>query len=177
MKQPVALLAFCLLASQVHSQTPQPSPAQQSNAFFVQGQTAEKAGDPVAAETAYRNALKVNPGNANARNSLGLLKINAASIAARGREAKFGAVMIPEFHLDEATLQESLDALTAIIGKQGKDAAVPNFVIDDPGKKFGDRKISMHLKGIPAKAVMKYLAEQTGAKVRYDEHAIVISPK
>jgi hypothetical protein len=30
---------------------------------------------------------------------------------------------------------------------------------------------------MPSKAVMKYLMDQSGAKARFDEHAIVIAPK
>jgi hypothetical protein len=30
---------------------------------------------------------------------------------------------------------------------------------------------------MPARALLKYLTDQTGAKVRYDEHAVVISPR
>jgi len=47
---------------------------------------AEKAGDPVAARNAYAAALKANPNHAHARYALNQVKINAASIAARGRE-------------------------------------------------------------------------------------------
>jgi hypothetical protein len=30
---------------------------------------------------------------------------------------------------------------------------------------------------MPSRAVMKYILDQSGAKARYDEHAIVIVPK
>ena len=82
--------------------------------------------------------------------------------------------MIPVFQLDQATLQEAIDALGTIIIKQSKDEVTPNFVIEDPKKVLADQKISLNLKNMPAKAVMKYLTDQTGTKVRYDEHAVVI---
>ena len=44
-------------------------------------------------------------------------------------------------------------------------------------KGLAAEKISLNLKNMPAKAVLKYLTDQTGAKVRYDEHAVVISPR
>ena len=153
------------------------SPAQQAAAFYKQGQDAEKAGDPVAAKTAYANALKADPSNANARYSLGQLKINSASIAAKGREAKFGAVMIPAFQIEEATLQEALDALAIMVEKESKKEVTPNFVIDDPNKALSNRKLTLNLKNMPAKAVLKYLTDQSNTKVRYDEHAVVISAR
>ena len=51
----------------------------------------------MAAGKLYTEALKLDPKNANARFSLGQLKLNSGSIAAKGREAKFGAVVIPAF--------------------------------------------------------------------------------
>jgi hypothetical protein len=50
-------------------------------------------------------------------------------------------------------------------------------VIEDPKGLFADRKITLNLKNMPARAVMKYITDQTGAKVRYDEHAVVIAPR
>ena len=163
-----------VLVSMASAQTPAPAPS--ADAFYRQGQAAEKAGDPAAAQKAYLEALKLDPGHANARYSLGQLKLTAGSIAAKGHEAKFGAVMIPEFRLDAASLQESLDALRIIIEKQTKQEMTPNFIIQDPKNLLAAAKITLNLKKLPAKGVMQYLMEQAGAKARYDEHAIVITP-
>ncbi len=173
MSKIIPILIAGTLVSQVFAQ----SPAQQSEAFYKQGQAAEKAGDPATAQELYTNALRTNPKNANARYSLGQLKINSAGIAAKGREAKFGAVMIPVYQLDAASLQEALEGLSLIIEKQSKEEVTPNFVIEDPKGIFADRKITLNLKNMPARAVMKYITDQTGAKVRYDEHAVVIAPR
>lgn len=175
-KIPSLIVAAALIA-QVSAQPPVQTPAPTAEALYRQGQAAEKAGDPAAAQKAYSAALKANPNHANARYSLGQLKITSGAIAAKGREAKFGAVMIPEFKLDAATLQESLDALRIFVEKQSKDQVTPNFVIQDPKNQFAATKITLNLKLMPAKAVLQYLLEQSGAKARFDEHAIVISPK
>ncbi|MEX1114450.1 MAG: tetratricopeptide repeat protein [Akkermansiaceae bacterium] len=173
MSKIIPLLIAGTLISQAFAQ----SPAQQSEALYKQGQAAENAGDPTTAQEHYANALRTNPKNANALYSLGQLKINSASIAAKGREAKFGSVMIPIYQLDAASLQEALEGLNIIIEKQSKEEVTPNFVIEDPKGLFADRKITLNLKNMPTRAVMKYITDQTGAKVRYDEHAVVIVPK
>lgn len=173
MKPILSLIVVATLVSQAFAQTP----PQQADALYRQGLAAEKAGDPVAARQAYEAALKANPGHANARYSLGQLKLNSGTIAAKGREAKFGAVMIPEYRLDAANLQESLDALRVIVEKQSKQQVTPNFVIQDPKNELAAAKITLNLKNLPARGVIQYLMEQSGAKVRYDEHAIVITPK
>lgn len=153
------------------------SPAQTADAWYKKGQAAEKAGDPAAAKTAYTKALQADPRHAHARYSLGQLKLNSNAIAAKGREAKFGAVMVPVFQISEASLQESLEALAAIVTKESNDEVAPNFIVQDPGGELGQRKISLSLKSMPAGGILKYMLDQAGAKPRYDEHAIVILPK
>ena len=173
MSKIITFVVACTLVSQAFAETPAPA-APTADSAYQSGVAAEKAGDPVAAGKFYSQALKLNPNHANARYSLGQLKINAPAIAAKAREEKFGAVMIPAFQLDQATLQEAITALGLIIEKESKEQVTPNFVIEDPKQKLADQKISLNLKNMPAKAVLKYLTDQTGAKVRYDEHAVVV---
>lgn len=153
------------------------TPSQQADALYRQGLAAEQAGDPVAAQKALSDALKLNPKHANARYQLGQVKLNSASIAARGREAKFGSVMIPEFRLDDASLHEALEALRILIGRESKEKITPNFVIQDPKGELATAKIALNLKNMPSRAVMQYVLDMAGAKARHDEYAVVISPR
>jgi tetratricopeptide (TPR) repeat protein len=166
------LAAFLILVSPIHAQTPAPT----AEAYYQQGQAAEKAGDPAAAKDFYQKALKLDPKNANAIYSIGQLKLTAGSIATKGREAKFGTVMIPAFQLDAANLRDALDALSSIMEKQSKEEVSPNFVIVDPKGLLESKKITLNVKGVTSQAALKYVMDQTGAKARYDEHAVVISP-
>lgn len=177
MKKILSIAIAAALIPQAFAQAPAASPARQADAFYRQGLAAEKAGDPVTAQKAYAAALQANPNHANARFSLGQLKLNSASIATKGREAKFGAVMIPEFKLDDATLQEALEALRLIIEKESKNEVTPNFIIQDSKNEITAAKISLNLKAMPAKAVLQYLMDQAGAKAQFDEHAVVIRPR
>lgn len=173
MKSILSLILAAAFVPQVSAQATAPP----ADALYRQGLAAEQAGDAAAAEKAYTEALKANPNHANARYSLGQLKIHGPVIAAKGREAKFGAVVIPSFRLDAAPLQEAFDAFSVLVEKQSKNEVTPNFVIQDPKKLLAEVKISLNLKSMPAKGVMQYLLEQAGAKARYDEHAIVITPQ
>lgn len=170
MSKIVQFVVVSVLVSQVLAQTP----AQQADALYQKGLAAEKAGYPVAAKGFYAQALKADPKNPHATFSLGQLKLTSGSIAAKGREAKLGAIMIPLFQTEEASLKESLEALSLIVEKQSNDEVTPNFVVEDPKGLLADKKISLNLKNIPAQAVIKILLDQTGAKARYDEHAVVI---
>jgi tetratricopeptide (TPR) repeat protein len=155
MKKSLTLAVAIALVSQVLAQPP----AQQAEALYQKGLAAEKAGDPAAARDFYKGALKLDPKNANAIYSLGQLKLTAPAIASKGREAKFGAVVIPVFQLDQATLQEALTGLGLIIEKESKGEVTPNFVIEDPKAVLASQKISLNLKNMPAKAVLKYLTD------------------
>ena len=180
MKTPTFLLRVIPLAiaaalvSQASAETA--SPAQQAEALYRQGVAAEGAGDPAAAKKAYQAALQANPRHANATYALGQLKINYTKVAAKGREAKFATVMVPEFKLDQATLKESLDALQLIVEKQSNEEVTPNFMIQDPNNALTEAKITLVLKNTPAKGVLQYVLEMAKAKARYDEYAIVILP-
>ena len=154
-----------------------PTPAQMAEAYYTKGIAAEKAGDADGARVAYLKALQVNPNHANCRFRLNQLKIDGGAIAAKGREAKFSKVVVPIIQLDAATMQEAIDALTAILNKESKGEFAGNFLIQDPQKKLESVKITLNLKNLPASAVIKYILTQANAKARYDEHAVVIEPK
>ncbi|MES2921450.1 MAG: STN domain-containing protein [Verrucomicrobiota bacterium] len=180
MSKLITFVVACTLISPAFAQAPATgaaTAAPTAESLYKQGQAAEKAFDPVAAGNFYKGALKVDPNHANARYSLGQLKLNSESLTIKGREAKFGAVMIPLFQLDGATLQESLDALSVIVEKESKSQVTPNFVIEDPKKLLATQKISLNLKNTPSRGILKYLLDQTNARARYDEHAVVITPR
>lgn len=172
----IAPVSVMPLAAQTAGQTAAQTASQRAEVLYRQGQAAEKAGDADAARKAYLEALQANPNHAHARYSLGQLRVNAARIAATGREARFGNVMVPEFKLDGASLAEALSALQHIVEKESDGEVAPNFIIQDPSRAFADVKISLVLKKVPARAVLQYVMDQAGAKARHDEHAIVITP-
>ncbi|NJR42116.1 MAG: tetratricopeptide repeat protein [Akkermansiaceae bacterium] len=170
MKKPILLAAACVLSSQAFAQ----SPTQQAESLYKQGQAAEKAGNTTNAKDFYTKALKADPRHANATYSLGQLKLKGPAIEAKAREAKFGAVMIPTFQLQDATLQESLMILGKIIEKESKETVIPNFIVQDSANKLTDKKLTLNLKNISSQAAMKYILDTTGAKARYDEYAVVV---
>jgi hypothetical protein len=150
------------------------SASEKAEAWYQKGLAAEKSGDPATAIAAYKTALKFHAGHAKARFQLGEVKINAGSIKADAAEAKIGGIMIPAYQIEDATIQEALGLLAAMIEKQSKEEITPNFVVEDPGKKLTDAKITMNLKNVPVSAILKYIHAQTQTKIRYDEHAVVI---
>lgn len=51
------------------------------------------------------------------------------------------------------------------------------LVVQDAKNQLSAARISLSLKSVPASGVLRYLLDQSGAKARFDEHAIVIVPK
>jgi tetratricopeptide (TPR) repeat protein len=152
-------------------------PARDAARYYQQGVAAERAGDPAAAREAYTRALRANPRHADARFRLGQLRMNAASIAARGRENRIGAVMIPAIQLHEASFGESIELLATLLETHSDGEITPNFIIQDPDGKFAGTSISLRMRNIPARAVIAQLLDHGNAKIRYDEHAVVITPR
>ncbi|BCU76609.1 hypothetical protein [Luteolibacter sp. LG18] len=173
---PVACLAFQFAAA-ADSAPPAPAKPAATLTPYQEGMAAVAAGDPVLAEASFNKALKQDPNNANARFQLGEVQRNAASIAAKGREMKFGSVMIEKIQLDKAKPQEALDYLGTLVGKGSKDTIAANFILDDPKSMLATKEITLKLANLPARAVLDYILGQIGAKARFDEHAIVVTPK
>lgn len=151
--------------------------AQKAEQYYLKGLAAEKAGDPSLAIAAYKEALKLHPGHANARFRAGQVKIGAAAIKSSATEAKVGGVMIPAYQIEDATVAEAVTALGLAIEKASENKVTPNFVIQDPQGKLADKRITMQLKGVPAKAILDYIHSQGGTRARFDEHAVVISAR
>ena len=167
-----AVLATCptLMAQQGNA-------VSQSNAAYKAAIAHETAGDAAAAKAAYEKALKLNPRNANARYRLGQLKVNYDKVISKGQERKIGLVMIPEFKVDDAQFSEALRALAINIEKQSKEEITPNFIIQDPSNSLASKKVTLKMKNIPSGEVLNYMLQMANAKVRYDKHAVVITPR
>lgn len=170
MKTLIAFLTLGITSMPLLAQTA----GQQAEASYQRGVSAEKAGDPDAALSAYREALALNPEHAHARYRAGQVKIIAPAIKADATEAKVGAVMLPTYQIEDATVSEAIEFLSISMDKATEGKIAPNFIIEDPKGRLAETRISMQLKNIPVKAVLKYIHTQANTRARYDEHAVVI---
>lgn len=170
MKTLSILIALFASASLAFSQ----SAASKAEAYYLKGMAAEKAGDPAAATAAYKEALRLHPRHAKARYRVGQVKIHAEDIKADATELKIGAVMIPVYQLEDATVKEAISLLSVAMDKETEGEVAPNFVIEDPKDKLANTRITMNLKNVPVKAILNYIHTQARTKARYDEHAVVI---
>ena len=85
--------------------------------------------------------------------------------------------MIPEFKVDDANFSDALRALAINIEKQSNEEITPNFIIQDPSNSIAEKKVTLKMKNIPSGEVLNYMLQMANAKVRYDKHAVVITPR
>jgi thioredoxin-like negative regulator of GroEL len=175
MKTRLFLLSCALLAAPVSFAEPIPKPSPE--VFYQKGLKAVEAGDVAGAKENFQQALQLDPNHANARLQLAELARNAPRVAAKGREGKLASVIIPQLEFTAADLSDALTALGQMTEKESKGGVSLNFIVDDPQAKLAGKKVTLILKHIPAKAALDYLLAQVGAKARFDEHAVVVTPQ
>lgn len=144
--------------------------------LYKSGLIAVKEGNAKAAETAFREVLRLQPGNANARYQLAELKANQGSLAARARAKKLGEYTIDQIDFSKVELSEALAALSQLVEEKSDKKFSPNFMVQDPSNKLGDQPVTLQVKNVPANAVLDMLIQQAGAVAKFGEHSIVIKP-
>jgi tetratricopeptide (TPR) repeat protein len=153
-----------------------PAHADKAAEIYKSGLIAVQEGNVKAAEAAFREVLRLQPGNANARYQLSELRANQGSIAARARAKKLGEYTIDQIDFSKTELSEALAALAMLVEEKSDKKFSPNFMIQDPANQLGDRLVTLQVKSVPAKAVLDMLIQQAGGVAKFEEHAIVIKP-
>jgi tetratricopeptide (TPR) repeat protein len=153
-----------------------PAYADQAADIYKQGMIALDQGNVKAADAAFREVLRLQPGNANARYQLAELQRNQGSVAARARIKKMDEYELAQINFDKVELSEALAALTMLIEKKSEGKFSPNFMVQDPSNRLGDSQVTLSVKNIPAKAALTMVLQQAGAVAKYEEHAIVVKP-
>lgn len=172
---PRSLLALLVVAMPLAAEEPANNQAR-AEQFYRQGMAAVKEGQVEVARTAFSNALRLNPNHAHARYQLQELRQAGGDLAGKARERKLATVKIPEVKFEDSSLQEVLEGLDLLVRKHSPDQFAPNFLVQDPAKRFDAHKITIQLRNVPASAVLKYALDQAQGSAKYDEHAIVIRP-
>lgn len=156
--------------------TPLPVFADKAAESYKLGMIAVKEGNVQAAELAFKEVLRLQPGNANARYQLGQLNQNQGSIAARQRSKKMGEYLIAQVDFDKVELSEAVAALGVMIEEKSEGKFAPNFMVQDPSDKFAEMTVTLQVKNVPASAVLDMMLKQAGGIAKYEQHAIIIKP-
>ena len=162
--------------------TATPALADKAEDAYRRGLQAVADGDASTARAAFHEALRLRPNHAYARYQLSRLAQDNGQLAAQKRARDLAAVRLDQVDFKDVPLSDALIALNQLVEEasakaRGKDKAItPNFNIQDPTGKLGQKEVTLQLKNVPAKAALDYLLEQAGARARFDEFATVVMP-
>jgi hypothetical protein len=86
-------------------------------------------------------------------------------------------INIRSVDFEKLTLGEALQVLALKIEQESNEKIIPNFIVHDLKGVFKNKRVTLQLQNLPASVLLKYIANQVGASIRYDKHATIISPQ
>lgn len=173
----VVALALGACASAVAQTDDEQQRVEKVNSLYQMGMVAMKEGNFDLAKTSFKEVMRLNPSHAKARMHLYDISINRNAMSIGRRKAALKKVIIPQVNLDKATIQESLEMLAVQVERESKKKVTPNFIVQDPTGGFKGRTVTLRLSRIPAETLLRYIVDQASGHVRFDNHAIVITPR
>ena len=151
--------------------------AEKARSLYQMGMVAINEGNFDLAKTSFKEVLKIYPNHPQARRQLIYISTNRNTLEIGRRKAALSKVIIPRANLDKATLEEALEMLAVQVERESNKKVLPNFIVQDPTGGFKGRTVTLRLSQIPAETMLRYIVEQVNGNIRFDNHAIVITPR
>jgi hypothetical protein len=151
--------------------------AEKARNLYKMGMVAINEGNFNLAKTSFKEVLKIYPSHPQARRQLIHISTNRNSLEIGRRKSALRKVIIPQVNLEKATIQEALEMLAVQVERESKKKIIPNFIVQDPTEGFKGRTVTLRLNRIPAETMLRYIVEQASGHIRFDNHAIVITPR
>jgi len=172
----LALFTFSATVSPLVAENADPR-AKRASAFYHQGMAAMRSGNVKLAETSFQEVLKIYPTHPQARRQLLYLRSNRGKLESGKRKSDLHRVEIPQVNIENASVKESIEILAAQVSQASNQKVRPNFIVQDPLGKFKGKSVNLKLTKVPADTLLRYILEQAGGQVRFDKHAIVVTPR
>ena len=83
------------------------------------------------AKTSFREVLRLYPTHPQAKRQLLYITSNYNTLETNKRKKELRNVVIPKVDLEKATVQESIEILSALIKLESKQKVSPNFIVQD----------------------------------------------
>ena len=174
----IVALTLCVCASApITANAETDARAERARSFYKIGLIAVDEGNFNLAKQSFREVLKLYPTHPQARRQLIHITTNRNTLEIGRRKATLKKVIIPQVNLEKETLQEALQMLTSQVERESQKKIRPNFIIQDPTGGFNGRSITLRLNRVPAETLLRYIVDQARGNIRYDNHAIVITPR
>jgi len=91
-------------------------------------------------------------------------------------EGKLSKVIIPEINVAEAPLGDVLDYLSNLTAERSAGSIALNFLYKGTSEQRAGTLITLNLRSVPMSEAIKYVVQLSGSTVKYEEHAVVITP-
>lgn len=139
-----------------------------------------KSTDPDKAILYFKKVLQLAPQHSNAQYQISNIRLNRDKILklkkSKKMSARFKQMKFEVIDFSGEPLSDALDNMYAYMDRDyGEDHGV-NFIIKDPQSKIRNKPVTLRLKNIPADVALNYIVQQAGAKFKYGQYAIEISP-
>lgn len=140
--------------------------------LFQQGRAAYYKGDLETAKALLSQVAAMRPDHFETKALLA--SIDTYLKTDSSLKKTYGSVAIPKIDFTDVTLSEALQALSAMAKNASGGKVTPNFIVKHPD--LGKKQITLNLANVPLTEVINYLADLTGAKATYDQHAVTFAP-
>lgn len=140
--------------------------------IYQDGRAAFFAGQFELAREKLSMVLAKNPSHPQTRAMMAQIEQQLGADNTQLRKS-YDKVIIDKFEVNEAELNEALQALRVLAGKASGGKVVPNIILKDPD--LGKKTVTLNLTKIPLSEALNYLAQLTGARLTYDKMAVMLS--
>ncbi len=140
--------------------------------IYQEGRAAFFAGQFDLAREKLSIVLAKNPSHQQTRAMMAQIEQQLGADNTQLRKS-YEKVIIEKFEVNEAELNEALQALRILSGKASGGKVIPNIILKDQA--LGKKTVTLNLAKIPLSEALNYLAQLTGAKLSYDKMAVMFS--
>ncbi len=160
----VAFLAFVALSPEASAQSR--NPMTMAKALWAQGEN-QKAVDLLEKNKRWPGvpALLYVYNQELAKGNVGV-----------GLEGQLAKVMFPEVNFDAVPLNDALTYIQQRTTELTNGEFTPNIIYSGTSEQAESSTVTLRVKNLTAPEILKYIGSLTRSKIRYDKHAVMVSP-
>ncbi len=91
-------------------------------------------------------------------------------------EGQLAKVIVPEINFADAPLGDVLDYFSSRALELSGGSIALNFLYTGTSEQRKDTLITLNLRNVPISEAIKYASQLSGSTVKYEDHAVVITP-
>ena len=92
-------------------------------------------------------------------------------------EATLAKIILPSVEFEDVPLSDALTYIRQRAEELSGGKVTPNIIFSGSAEQRDASKVTMKLTRVPVTTLLKYVGDQTSCRIRYDEHAIMVTPQ